>query len=207
MINPMTLARRREAAFDRGGRNFVPDENEVLTVVLDRRGQTEDEYRDSLRKAERSGTSPEPPEVDLLLKCRNPSTEERTLHLEDERANLSLEMNGPGVLRAKAPDRTNAFRPGGGDAGSRSDVCVADSSIGRRKARRGVLPILDATGRIYADDPVACPGLRRPTQWTAAESCLSGSQLGHLRQPAGARQGGREAVTVNRRGWGVLVRV
>jgi hypothetical protein len=84
--------------------NAIPlGSEETLTVVLDRRGKTAEEYRHYLRERQRAGALPIPPTLDLSLELHNPGPAEKTLHLEDERASLSLDLQGAGVLRLGVP--------------------------------------------------------------------------------------------------------
>lgn len=84
--------------------------NQTLAVVLDRRGKTAEEYRRFLRNARRTAPLPPPPALDLALELRNPGPAEKLLYLEDERTNLSLDLQGPGVLRLNVPgDATAPF--------------------------------------------------------------------------------------------------
>jgi hypothetical protein len=70
-----------------------------LTVTLDRRGSTEEEYRQALKDAARRDALPPPPALNLSLELRNPGAKERTLYLDAEEATLSLDLRGPGVVR------------------------------------------------------------------------------------------------------------
>jgi hypothetical protein len=77
--------------------------DQTLTVVLDRSGKTADEYRRHLRETRHAAKLPPPPALDLALELRNPGSAEKVLYLEDERTNLSLDLQGPGVLRLNVP--------------------------------------------------------------------------------------------------------
>jgi hypothetical protein len=76
-------------------------QEEPLSFSLDRRGRTAQEYRQGLKDAARADALPAPPTLNLSLELSNPGPTERTLYLNAEETEFSLDLRGPGVLRVR----------------------------------------------------------------------------------------------------------
>jgi hypothetical protein len=92
-----SVARRDMAeGFPARGQKNVPAH--TLVSSMDLHSKSPDELRDELRKKEKTGQLPEPPEVDLALKITNTTSRELQVWIVGPQTELRLELKGPGAL-------------------------------------------------------------------------------------------------------------
>jgi hypothetical protein len=76
---------------------------ETTQFVLNLGDRTPAEYRAALRAAAGTDRLPPPPAVERVLELRNDGNRPLRIDLDDERAELTLDLDGPGVVRVVAP--------------------------------------------------------------------------------------------------------
>jgi hypothetical protein len=79
----------------RGQKNQL---DHTLVSSMDLHGKSPDELRDELRKKEKTGQLPEPPEVNLGLKITNTTSRELQVWIDGPQTELRLDLHGPGAL-------------------------------------------------------------------------------------------------------------
>jgi len=78
-------------------------EKSAAVAVVPLAARSGDALREDLRKAQRDGKLPLPPEIELELVLVNSGQHAVEVRLGDERAELSLDVQGNGVVRSAAP--------------------------------------------------------------------------------------------------------
>jgi hypothetical protein len=83
------------------------------TYQLDLGGKTADEFRKQLQEAEKSGKSPPPPAVDLVLELKNTGTKDVQVKLDGDDSRIILHLKGKGAVSIEPRKAfTQEFRNG-----------------------------------------------------------------------------------------------